>query len=380
MNRTLIIGLVLFAGAIVLLRWTSDTDEIPEVGRMAGNSLDRGNRDDRGYRDRRSGRGASESGPEGVDAVRRRARRAVDSQLGGRARGDDAERPSGSQDVVRGVGERAKGGTVPGGGSRGGSGGLSQRMASGARERGNRLTASGGRSDRLETLRNRGLSDGGAVIDDGLDGDPDVAAEDEETGKLFDPFAPEVLNDEVDRGRDEDPAAVHKVDFLDDEGGIYAGEDSVLTYPAAGNINGAAGTISMVLEPDWNGSDKTSHTLLTVGEQNQWANRIRVVKNNNYLRFMYFDSEGAERGVAIAIDDWVAGERKEVTAGWDSDQLTLYVNGELVGQRPNEGELVFNNNTKIEVGSYSNKEYKGASSRIFDLLTFDKSRAPDEFR
>ena len=276
---------------------------------------------------------------------------------------------------------RSRSGALGAAGGRSGSRALARR-ANGVHGSGSVGVGRG--SSRLSQLKDRGPTGSGksgVVVADQVDGaDAVPVGGADEDGTLFDPLSPDVLEHKVDRGPEEDPSAVHDVDFLKEEGGVHAGEDSVLSFPATGNIDGAEGTINMVIEPDWNGSDEGSRSLLVVGEKNEWKNRIRVVKNNNYLRAMHFDSTGTERGLGIEINNWKAGEQHQVTVGWSKkDQLlALFVDGAKVAERPLDGEIVFGSAATIEVGSAANREYRGAASSIFDLTTHDRMLTPGD--
>jgi hypothetical protein len=373
-------AVVVFALGLVALRWLD----------AGGERVRRGEAADGGAGDRYAGRfGASgdQQFPLGDDGRRDYGRPGSESSGDRRSRigfrdATGSEHRTGSQSIVEGRRGLRDGPARSSLG--GGEGGVDRRasrtLAGSDRSVGSdRLGGlSGDAAPRLDRLREYAPAPGDA--ESAWDEDLLPKVDEEEDGKLFDPLAPEVQNAEIDRGRDEDPAAVHNVDFLEDEGGVYAGEDSVLSFPATGNVDGGEGTINLVIEPDWDGADTGKNNLLRVGEKHIWENRMLISKDNQALRMQHFDSLGIERGLLVRIDDWVAGERHQITVTYGPDRLEIYVDGELADTQPAEGATIdFSPKATIEVGSAENDALRGANSRIYDLATFNSMKLPGEF-
>jgi hypothetical protein len=238
----------------------------------------------------------------------------------------------------------------------------------------------GERSHRIpEGLRARGGADtGGDIVpgdgDQAQPGDPNLAAPE---GKTFDPFSVY----DSDRGPDEEPYLVDQVDFLNDEHGVDMGDDSVLTFPALGNVSGEAGTIHFEFEPDWDGSEASGRTLFRIDEPGQWNNRVRLVKDGNYLRYMFFDNTGAEQNINTPIDNWQAGEPHELTVNWDQNvgKISMYIDGELMAEKPYEGELILDSKSRFDLGSKGGDGYIGAGGRITNLTAYDRPLTPFDF-
>jgi len=233
-------------------------------------------------------------------------------------------------------------------------------------------------SDRIpEGLRARGGGNTGDVIDDPNGDQPpasDVAAPE---GKIFDPFS--VYDN--DRGPDEEPYLVEQVDFLDEEHGVEMGDDSVLTFPSQGNVSGEAGTIHFEFEPDWDGTESSTRTLFRIDEPGQWENRVRLVKDFNYLRYMFFDNTGLEVNINTPIDNWAAGDPHEVTVNWDQQigKISMYIDGELMAEKPYEGELILDGKSRFDLGSKGGDGYIGAGGRITNLTAYDRALTPFDF-
>ena len=78
--------------------------------------------------------------------------------------------------------------------------------------------------------------------------------------------------------------------------------------------NPDAATFSFKIEPDWSGSDQTDNALLQLRGQHEWSNRLELVKNGEFLRFILTDNTGREADISVRITDWVAGQEHDVRA------------------------------------------------------------------
>jgi hypothetical protein len=96
------------------------------------------------------------------------------------------------------------------------------------------------------------------------------------------------------------PALVVAVVLAVGDDGVVFDEDSYVTFPADGNVNGAAGTIQFEIEPQQAGSDKTSNSLVQTRNEHVWENRLQLVKNFNSLRFVFIDNTGQGRKIGAA--------------------------------------------------------------------------------
>jgi len=142
--------------------------------------------------------------------------------------------------------------------------------------------------------------------------------------------------------------------------------ESQVTIPNAGNITGDAGSIAFELKPKWEGHDNSDASLLDLRTPNKWENRMEVVKNGPYLRFLMWDSEGNENGIGYEMKNWQPDVPHPVAVTWGTDEngqklMSLYVDGALVGRRtyendfnvPNDQPLVIGNNAKGNLGARS---------------------------
>jgi Concanavalin A-like lectin/glucanases superfamily len=169
-------------------------------------------------------------------------------------------------------------------------------------------------------------------------------------------------------------------DGLVSQGGqVNFPDNAQLTFPVGGNVNSKAGTISFDVQPEWAGSDQTNNSLVQIRDEHTWENDLAIEKNFNSLRYIIIDSSGAEHNVNIPIDDWAAGEQRQITATWDNTSMALYVNGQLVGQTPLPNPLAFNDTTPVHVGSdFPGSTFSGAGGPISGFKIYGRALGSGE--
>ena len=116
--------------------------------------------------------------------------------------------------------------------------------------------------------------------------------------------------------------------------------------PDVGKITGAAGTMSFWLQPGWQEGNQDDATLMNLGD-----GRLQIVKNVGFLRFEFVDDTGGTGGVGTSIAEWREGEWHQVTAVWNGDQYSLYVDGQLVSQTVHDGRVDLPSGAKLYIGS-----------------------------
>lgn len=224
--------------------------------------------------------------------------------------------------------------------------------------------AGSGREDPFKEARERMASRSGSaplaaqVAVPGAVGDPN-SSEPSETPALS------VLAKE---GEARDDAALvdsNSATYQAGEGHVFDSESQV-RIPNAGNISGDAGSIAFELKPKWAGDDNSDASFFDLRTPNEWTNRMELVKNGPYLRFLMWDSEGNENGIGFQMKNWAADESHPIAMTWGADangqkMMSLYVDGNLVGQRvyehdfnvPNDQPLVIGNNVGGGLGARS---------------------------
>jgi hypothetical protein len=146
---------------------------------------------------------------------------------------------------------------------------------------------------------------------------------------------------------------------------------SQVQVPDAANITGEAGTVSFWLKPEWGPNSQDDATFVQLGDSS-----LQVVKNVNFLRFEYLDGNGTENGLGTNIGDWQQEQWRQVTASWNSGNLSLYVDGQLISQNRYQNPPIFGQETKLLVGS----DFSGpvAPGQVSNLTVLNRDSSPTE--
>jgi hypothetical protein len=120
--------------------------------------------------------------------------------------------------------------------------------------------------------------------------------------------------------------------------------DGKTDVPEAGYVGGSNGTMSLWLQPEWAEGNQDDATLAQLG------NVLQLVKNVNYLRFELLHDQGM-LGVGAPVTAWQPGEWHLVTATWSGNQLSLFLDGQLVNQTVQSIQIDLPRETTLSVGS-----------------------------
>jgi hypothetical protein len=120
--------------------------------------------------------------------------------------------------------------------------------------------------------------------------------------------------------------------------------DGKTDVPQAGYVGGSKGTVSLWLQPEWAEGNQDDATLAQLGDV------LQLVKNVNYLRFELHHGEGM-LGVGAPVSAWQPGEWHLVTATWSGNQLSLFLDGQLVNQTVQSIQIDLPQQTTLSVGS-----------------------------
>lgn len=153
------------------------------------------------------------------------------------------------------------------------------------------------------------------------------------------------------------------------------GDDTSAPYNSAGNINPTVGTLEFWIKPQWNGNDGLTYTFLQFGDgggmlfAKDGANNLRSIFNR-------FSINGqSEKGVAVNIGNWQAGQWHHVAYTWSNaaKMLELYVDGSRVAQDQFTGTLpVVDNAYPLQIGA--------AGGGNFDDTTLDELKISNVVR
>ena len=146
---------------------------------------------------------------------------------------------------------------------------------------------------------------------------------------------------------------------------------SQVQVPDAANITGDAGTVSFWVKPGWGPTSQDDATFVQLGDSS-----LQVVKNVDFLRFEYLDSNGTENGLGTNIDNWQQDQWRQVTATWTGGNLALYVDGQLISQNRYQNPPTFGEETKLLVGS----DFSGpvAPGQVSNLTVLNRNSSPTE--
>src|SRR5262245_24151014 len=173
----------------------------------------------------------------------------------------------------------------------------------------------------------------------------------------------------------------HNVEEGEDGDGIRITDGSAVEFP--NNVNPEAATFSFNIEPEWNGGDQTDNALLQLRGPNEWSNRLELVKNGEFLRFILTDSTGREADISVRINDWEAGQRHDVQASYGQDsngnccKTSLFIDGRLAGSNTYQGPFQPPPGINLQVGGdYPGSSY-GRANSTFRNLTITNNAAHD---
>jgi hypothetical protein len=159
--------------------------------------------------------------------------------------------------------------------------------------------------------------------------------------------------------------------------GLKFTEGSKMTFEQAGGASGEAGTISLEIEPDWEGGAQTDNSLVQIRDPNSFGNRLQLVKNGRFLRFILADNLGMEADISVDIRDWEPGDIRRIEATWGEGRTSLYIDGRLAGQNTYDGGFDIAPTTPLFLGSdYDGSDYAGAAGVIRDFTLYTTARHP----
>jgi hypothetical protein len=170
---------------------------------------------------------------------------------------------------------------------------------------------------------------------------------------------------------DQDGSATGKVqDAQDGDQGVKIEPNSRVEFP---NAASKEGSISFTIKPDWSGADPTDNALVQIRQEHEWNNRLEIVKNGEFLRFILTDNTGKEADISTRITDWQPGEEKAVEFSWGNGRTEATVDNQVVGRNEYPGELQFDPNTPMIFGADHPGSTYGSAQATIGNFTVGKS-------
>ncbi|TMB03316.1 MAG: LamG domain-containing protein [Deltaproteobacteria bacterium] len=149
-----------------------------------------------------------------------------------------------------------------------------------------------------------------------------------------------------------------------------------VAIPIDGKLQHEGGSVSLWVQPGWERGNEDDATLVQLGD------RLRLAKSVHFLRLEAADAEapdaGDVAGVGVPITEWNPGEWHQVTATWNENALSLYVDGELVGRRMGRGHVDLPPDTELLVGSDLAESRRVAPGLIGRVDVRSRSLGDDE--
>lgn len=109
------------------------------------------------------------------------------------------------------------------------------------------------------------------------------------------------------------------------------------------------GTVSMWMQPEWDAESTGDAAVMELGD-----GLFRVYRNVNVLRFEVM-SDNPEFSTSLSTGEWQPGDWHSITATWDKQQVTFYVDGAPVGN-PIQGSFAVEGSTPVTIGSMAPPE------------------------
>ena len=140
--------------------------------------------------------------------------------------------------------------------------------------------------------------------------------------------------------------------------GVLLDNENTLYYLTDDNIHPHQGAIEFWLKPLWNGEDNQNYVFFEIGDS--WFNRLRITKDGaNNFRFILWNSE-SEYGVACNVSNWVANDWHQARATWQSDSISLYLDGVLCDTQTSV-EMPNSLSSRFYIGSSASRDMQAQS-------------------
>ena len=112
--------------------------------------------------------------------------------------------------------------------------------------------------------------------------------------------------------------------------GILFNETDTMSFSSENYIDISKGAIEFWVKPNWNGNDGKFHSFFSLMEE-QRKNRITIGKTTtNGIRFFIWDNDERVSKIEHNVSDWKSGEWHYISATWNSNEMKLFIDGELV--------------------------------------------------
>jgi hypothetical protein len=109
------------------------------------------------------------------------------------------------------------------------------------------------------------------------------------------------------------------------------------------------GSIRLTLQTDWAGHDASVATLFDVHTASSFANRVELIKVEEFLLFIVTESSGREVNIGVRNTAWQPGVHT-IAASWGQGTMRLAVDGTPAGQAT-VGAVLLASGAEVRIGS-----------------------------
>jgi hypothetical protein len=174
----------------------------------------------------------------------------------------------------------------------------------------------------------------------------------------------------------EQEGQAEEVQEADDGDGIKITDRGRVEFPNAGNAS-SSGTISFQIKPEWSGADQGDNAIVQIRQEHQWQNRLELVKNGEFLRFILTPDSGVEADISSRITGWNANEVHDIQVTWGDGRTTLWIDGQVAGSNTYKGEINFSSGTPMFLGAdWRGSNYSGANATLYDFTLSNSTSHP----
>lgn len=135
--------------------------------------------------------------------------------------------------------------------------------------------------------------------------------------------------------------------------------------------SGDAGTVALWLQPEWSADNNEDADMIELGD-----GLFRVYKNVNVLRFEVM-SDNPERSAGMSIAEWLPGEWHSISATWENQRVTFYVDGKPVGASI-DGSFGQQGNTPLTIGALGAGAQPIAPGTVSDISVRNRALPASE--
>ena len=132
-----------------------------------------------------------------------------------------------------------------------------------------------------------------------------------------------------------------------------------------------AGTVALWVQPEWSADNNEDAGMIELGD-----GLFRVYKNVNVLRFEVM-SDNPERSAGLSIAEWQPGEWHSISATWESQRVTFYVDGQPVGAAI-DGSFGQQGNTPLTIGTLGAGDQPVAPGTVSDVSVRNRALPASE--